>query len=113
MTDAIELNTVGKGLHFGSKAGYERFANSYFEKVNQNFIDKIIIYSIFYKPNEIYITTDGYGGTCWHAEMIEHDNVDTEWATGFAKYRFRNFEDLIEYYKEKGFVFVNCLELNK
>ena len=107
MTDAIELNSVGHGLHFGSHAGYERFVNSYFEKSYQNYVDKVIIHSICYKPDNLYSRKDGYCGTCWQVEMIEpHD--DTKWATGFAKYCFRNFEDLVEYYKEKGFVFVDC-----
>lgn len=96
------------GLHWGFQSGYQRFSLSYFEKNvinNDNIIDKSIINSVKYEPEPAYNNTDGHFGTCWVAEMI--DSIET---VGYTYYRFRNFEDLVEFYREKGYKFVN---LNK
>lgn len=92
------------GLHFGSQSNFERFASSYFEKTDSNdskFIDKSIIHSIKYDPDSTYCHTDGYCGTCWVAEMIDSSETDC-----FMYYHFRNFVDLVEFYREKGYKFV-------
>ena len=85
-----------RGLHFGSESGYERFEGTYFEEIEfneNNIINKAIISNIKYDPDSTYCNTDGYGGTCWCAEIIDSDEK------GFVYYHFRNFGDLVEMYK--------------
>ena len=109
MSETIVLKSVGKGLHLGSKSGYEKFVGNYFEKITENneeFIHKAIIYSIYYDPDKIYRETDGLVGTCWRVDMID-DEDNTKWATGILKYSFRNFQDLVTHYQEKGYKFIN------
>lgn len=93
------------GLHFGSQSGYERFKFSHFEKNSDNFIDKLIINSVKYQPDTDYNNTDGYFGTCWIAEMIETNEI-----SGYVYYHFRNFEDIVGFYLEKGYKFIDMSE---
>ena len=92
-----------RGLHFGSESGYERFGGSYFEQLEyneNNIINKAIINKVKYDPDSTYCHTDGYGGTCWCAEIIDSDEQ------GIIYYHFRNFEDLVGIYNGKGYKFV-------
>jgi len=94
-------------LHFGSQSGYERFAGCHFEEKTDsenNIINKSIILSVKYDPDSIYRDTDGNGGTCWCAEIIDSDEE------GIVYYHFRNFENLVEMYNAKGYKFIQIVE---
>jgi hypothetical protein len=100
-------NKSSTGLHYGSQSGYERFNGTYFEKLEcdeNNLIDKAIINKIKYEPDSIYRDNDGYGGTCWCAEIIDPDEQ------GYIYYHFRNFENLVKFYEEKGYKFIQIVE---
>jgi hypothetical protein len=105
MTKHISIPSIKTtGLHLGSQSGYERLELSYFEKDdsnNHNIIDKSIIISLTYEPDSTYNNTNGYAGTCWVAEMLDSNET-----TGYIFYCFRNFEDLVEFYREKGYKFI-------
>jgi hypothetical protein len=91
-----------RGIHFGSSSNYQNYTGKWFEEKNNdsnNFINKSIIISIDYSPDSIYCSTDGYGGTCWCAKIIDSDE-------GFIYCHFRNFEDLVQKYDAKGYKFV-------
>jgi hypothetical protein len=94
-----------RGIHFGLSSNYQNYEGNWFEEKNNNsnnsnnFIYKSIITSIDYLPDSIYCTTDGYGGTCWCAKIIDSDE-------GINYYHFRNFEDLVQSYEAKGYKFV-------
>lgn len=99
----------GTGNHFGSVSKYERFNGSYFEKKEcdeNNFINKAIINFIKYVPDSTYCHTDGYSGTCWCAQIIgDTDNNKDEYP--IMNYHFRNFENFVEFYENKGYKFVD------
>jgi len=101
MENHVILNKYFGGSHFGSFAGYEQLIGSHFEKasdMNVDIIKKEFINSMTYKPCNIYNSTDGYGGTCWVAEMVGINET--------THYHFRNMCNLIDFYKGKGFKFV-------
>lgn len=70
------------------------------EADQNDLLHKAIINSINYEPDSIYSTTDGYTGTCWVSEMI-----DSDYEYGYQYLHFRNFEDLVEFYQQKGYKF--------
>ncbi len=91
-----------RGIHFGLSSNYQNYEGKWFEEKNYNsnsFINKSIITSIDYFPDSIYCSTDGYGGTCWCAKIIDSDE-------GINYYHFRNFGDLVQSYEAKGYKFV-------
>ena len=91
------------GLHFGSQSKFERLVGSYFEEENfgdDNCMYKSIITSIIYKPDIIYSSTDGYGGRCWIADIVESKETEKN------LYHFRNFSDLVKLFQEKGYNFI-------
>jgi len=102
----ISLPTICRPmmLHFGSESGYERFLYSYFIKTisdpEENFIYKHIITSIKYQPDKLYSTIDGMIGKCWIVELHDVENEK------FINYYIRNWNDIVEYYKDKGLKFV-------
>jgi hypothetical protein len=98
------------GLHFGYQSKFERLVGSYFEEQNyddENIMYKSIIVSVIYKPDVIYGNTDGYGGRCWVAEIIDSKE------DGKNIYHFRNFVDLVKMYEEKGYKFIELKEESK
>lgn len=91
-------------IHLGSSADYENiFRCSYFveKETNDNYLNKSIINSFKYEPDSTYKHTDRNSGTCWIAEVV---NPEEEY--GFTYYHFRDFQDLIQFYKEKGYEFI-------
>jgi hypothetical protein len=110
--DIIQLPSCG-GYHYGSMYDLSMFKDCYFEekKSESNIINKIIILSIKYDPDEIYISSDGYKGTCWLAVVVDSRNDYT--TNPVKKYYFRNFGDLAMYYENQGFKFVNIYHENK
>jgi hypothetical protein len=93
-----------RGTHYGRQSGYERFAGCHFEEKTeseQNIINKAIIQSVKYEPDSIYRDNDGYGGTCWCAEIIDSGADEC-----ITFYHFRNFENLVEMYNAKGYKFI-------
>jgi hypothetical protein len=101
----ILLPCISKPLlyHYGSQSGYQRFRYSYFIKksdIEANIICKHIITKVEYLPDEIYRRDDGYAGRCWIISVNNNENEN------FEKYYIRNWIDIIEFYKEKGFGFV-------
>jgi hypothetical protein len=94
-------------LNFGSKSNYEKLRGSYFEEEhydNEDIMYKSIIISVIYKPDIIYSSTDGYGGRCWVAEIIDSKEDEKN------IYHFRNFIDLVKIYEEKGYKFIENKE---
>ena len=90
-------------LHFGSQSNYEKLCGSYFEEeINDEeaIMNKSIIVSVIYKPDIVYENSDGYGGRCWVAEIIDSKE------DGKNIYYFRNFIDLVKMYEEKGYKFI-------
>jgi hypothetical protein len=95
------------GLHFGRNANYQSFIGGYFEEKEgsePNIIYKAIIPEILYSPDTLYIDTDGNAGTCWIALVIDE---------GYTHYHFRNFEDLVHLYDQKGYKYVAALNMQK
>ena len=90
--------------HYGSESNYQRFRFSYFIKFNpstdENIIYKYIIYNVTYAPDELYNSVDGMAGKCW---IVTINNTEDD---QIEKYYIRNWVDIVEYYKEKGFKFV-------
>jgi len=102
METHITINKSIRGvMHYGSESRYETLSGSHFKKINDpnlDHIEKELIIEIKYKPDSIYNSSDGYGGTCWIAQIISEK--------GTIYYHFRNMVDLINFYKEKDFKFV-------
>ena len=97
-------NYSTNGIDLGEIKKYEIFKGKYFEQNNHdnnsNIIHKALIYSIYYEPDSTYYHTDGYSGTCWIAKIL--DSAEEE----IIVYHFRNFQNLIQLFKEKGYKFV-------
>ena len=100
----IELPCVCRPslYHYGSESNYQRFRDSYFIRnncePNEN-IKKHIITDVKYNPDDTYYKVDGMAGKCWVVTINDdNDNVN--------KYYIRNWSDIVEYYKEKEFVFI-------
>jgi len=94
-------------LHCGKEANYDKLAGDYFEEKEsseQNIIDKALIHEIKYSPDMLYSSVDGYAGTCWQAIVIDND---------YIFYHFRNFEDLVHLYDQKGYKYVSALSSSK
>jgi hypothetical protein len=103
MESHIYLKNHSKGsFHFIYPNQYDKFIGCHFEEnkniEENNFIHKAIIKSIYFKPDSIYLETDGNAGTCWCAQIIDNFLIN---------YYFRNFENLVENYKKKGYIFIN------
>lgn len=101
------LSSLKDGYHFGSSSNFNRFQNSYFEEIHDNIknttiINKAIIMSIVYEPDETYSIFDGYFGTCWKASI-----VDSSQDNSILYIHFRNFGDLVSHYEKKGFRFID------
>ena len=91
--------------HYGSQSNYQRFHYSYFikedtETERETLLYKCIIMSVQYVPDELYSSVDGMAGKCWIVSINDNDNQK------FVKYYLRNWIDIVEFYKEKGFKFV-------
>lgn len=96
----INRTTLSYGLNFGNQANYKSYVDCYFEKIKENFIDKAILYDIECNLDSTYIHTDGNSGTCWCAKVLDSEEES------IIYYHFRNFEDLVAMYEEKGYKFV-------
>jgi len=91
--------------HYGSKSNYQRFRYSYFikndtESASETIIYKYIICSVKYAPDELYSSVNGMAGKCWIVSINDNENGK------LIKYYIRNWIDIVEFYKEKGIVFV-------
>jgi hypothetical protein len=91
--------------HYGSQSNYQRFCYSYFikndtETERETLLYKYIIMSVQYVPDELYSSVDGMAGKCWIVTINDNDKEK------FVKYYIRNWIDIVEFYKEKGVVFV-------
>ena len=71
--------------------------------VNPQLINKAIIISIEYNPDELYNKTDGYAGNCWSANIMDSREIN---GSIIITYNFRNFRDLVAHYEKEGFKFV-------
>jgi hypothetical protein len=98
-------NYSTNGVDLGEINNYEIFKGKHFEQTNHdansNIIHKALIYSIHFEPDSTYFHTDGYSGTCWLAKIL--DSAEDE---NMTFYHFRNFENLIQIFKEKGYTFI-------
>ena len=104
-------NTMEKHIYVSSYStndiifDSESLKGCYFEQTNHdsnsNTINKAIIHSIDYCPDSTYCHTDGNEGTCWCSIII--DSSEHEYIT---LYHFRNFENLLEIFNEKGYKFI-------
>lgn len=105
MANKIIVPTLGRGSDWGLKRNLDSLISKWFEQIEvneSNFIHKAIIMGIKFDPEEIYCSTDGIAGVCWLADIL--DSGDDE---NIKKYHFRNFIDLIEFFKKKGYKFVD------
>lgn len=101
MEKELDLKSCG-GYHFGALIDLKPLIQSHFEdkEADENgFINKAIINTIEYKPDEIYCNTDGYAGNCWTAIIHDSRLID---GICFYKFNFRNFGDLVAYYEEQN-----------
>jgi hypothetical protein len=106
MQKEINLKSVG-GCHFGAMIDLKKLEGSYFEDKDcdeNGIINKAIIYLIEYNPNNIHCITDGYAGYCWTA-IIHDSRLDND--LYIYKLNFRNFGDLVAYYKEQNMKLVH------
>ena len=103
MTDIIELDSFG-GYHFGGAHDIKIVEGCWFEEVETNvdnkFINKAVIITTKYEPDEAYNRTDGYFGKCWSATLTDSRN------NSVLQFRFRNFGDLVVHYEKQGFKFI-------
>jgi hypothetical protein len=100
---SIPYFTTPSTMHFGSDSNYSRFFGSYFIKKDfgdEKFLNKHIIIEVKYEPDEIYRMNDGYGGRCWIVAIIDYENDKMN------RYYIRNWIDIVHFYKEKGFEYV-------
>jgi hypothetical protein len=91
--------------HLGSKSNYQRFCYSYFikedtESDRETLLYKYIIISVQYVPDELYSSVDGKSGKCWIVTINDNDKQK------IFKYYIRDWIDIVEFYNEKGLVFV-------
>ena len=100
----IELPCVNRPgvYHYGSETNFQRFRYSYFIKnichENEKIMNTKIISNVEYQPDSYYNKLDGYFGKCWVVSIIENEKE--------VKYYIRNWIDIVEYFNEKGFKFV-------
>jgi hypothetical protein len=98
-------NYSTNGIDLGEIKKYEIFKGTWFEQLepygDNNIIHKAIILSIHYEPDSTYSHTDGYDGTCWSARIT--DSGENEY---ILCYHFSNFSNLVKFYEEKGYKFV-------
>lgn len=108
MEGIVELPSCNKGLHFGITSATRDFQGSYFEDASKNIIARII--SIRYNPDENYCKFDGYHGKCWEALLYDFREKDNNENTLYKKitYKFRDIPDLIMYYKNAGYIFIDA-----
>ncbi len=104
MSNTIDLPSYG-GYHFGSITRIKQFIGCYFEERNPttNIINKAIIMTIDYKPDQIYLSTDGHAGNCWTVYIADSREINGELE---IIYNFRNMRDLVMHYEKEGFKFV-------
>ena len=111
----IELprHSVPMTMHYGSEANYERFVGTaYFicdisyrpniddlENANTN-SKKHYISEVIYAPDKLYQVNDGHVGSCWKIKVVNGENGSS------VIYYIRNWIDIVEYYRKKGFKFV-------
>ena len=83
----------------------KKLTGCHFEEISPktNIINKIIIQNIEYATDEIYNRTDGYAGNCWETSVADSRMIDDIYQ---YKLVFRNFGDLVKYYEDQGFKFV-------
>jgi len=90
--------------HYGSESNYQNLCHSYFIKNNRDnnetIIYKHIIIDVKYIPDKLYSSVDGMAGKCWVITINNNENETVE------KYYIRNWIDIVEFYKEKGCVFI-------
>ncbi len=104
MEKEMNLPSVG-GYHFGEMVDLSKYSGTHFENNNadeSNIIDKAIIISISYKPDEIYNTTDGHAGNCWTAIIHNSRLIDDIY---IYKLNFRNFSDLVTHFESQDMKF--------
>ena len=106
MSEHIYISSYSTNeIKFDSKTNYEIYSESYFEQLepygNSNIIHKAIILSIHYEPDSTYSHTDGYDGTCWCARITDSGENES-----VLCYHFSNFSNLVKFYEEKGYKFV-------
>ena len=89
-------SNVPHSIHWGSGSNFERFANSYFLEMASS-VDKHVIASVKYEPDELYSRFDGIAGCCWIVTISEPFT---------QKYHIRNWVDIVHYYEHRGFTFV-------
>lgn len=91
-------------LHFGSSSNYERLVTTYFiqKKTDSNEIriNKHIVMSVEYSPDNIYAQVDGMWGKCWLVTVADNEN------NKLLKYHIRNWGELVNYYQEQGLAYV-------
>ena len=89
---------ISNAIHWGSSSKFERFVNANFiETATQN-THKIT--NVKYEPDSIYQCVDGMAGCCWTV-AVRDPITDT-----FANYYIRNWIDIVHYYEQKGFQFI-------
>lgn len=103
--DIIEIShyTTPLTFHFGYEAKYQRFCGCYFTKTMQVTTipeEKHVITNITYSPDELYKTVDGNVGNCWIVTVYNSEKYLC------YNYYIRNWVDIVHYYKELDFQFV-------
>lgn len=109
----IELprHSVPMTMHYGSEANYERFVGTaYFicdisyrpniDDLENTASKKHYISEVMYAPDKLYQANDGYVGSCWKVTVVNGENRTS------VTYYIRNWIDIVEYYRKKGFKFV-------
>lgn len=109
----IELarHSVPMTMHYGSEANYERFVGTaYFicdisyrpniDDLENTTSKKHYISEVMYAPDKLYQVNDGYVGSCWKIKVVNGENGSS------VTYSIRNWIDIVEYYRKKGFKFV-------
>ena len=109
----IELprHSVPMTMHYGSEANYERFVGTaYFicdisyrpniDDLENTTSKKHHISEVVYTPDKLYQANDGYVGSCWKIKVVNGENGSS------VTYYIRNWIDIVEYYRKKGFKFV-------
>jgi hypothetical protein len=112
MEEIIQLPSSG-GYHFGNKPNLNLFKNSYFEETEiseTNIINKVIILNIEHESDKLYSETDGNAGNCWIATMVD-SRMEYD-LSPVKKIYFRNFKDLVIYYKNQGLQFIDMRNEN-
>jgi hypothetical protein len=96
---------ISSNLTNDISSNYQIYEGKWFEQMesdaNSNIIYKAIIFSIKYEPDSTFCHTSGEDGTCWCSQIS-----DSSEDISVLFYHFRNFENLLELFKEKGYKFI-------